>query len=358
MAFYPLDSDSQDEPISLKDLQADGRYDVKFAYSMHACKEVPEGVRMHLVLKFKYHESIIEPVLLGKKPTTNYEKQYGTPHRIFPYCVFNSLQEERISWTYQSDNGQVLERIEVMITVMKLSLKRYFPQVVSVICLKVGSDGTGNTGKVNFFPEGGGGRHNVDLSCFTKDTSEFCLKEDDPDSFSMCTYVRDLRQEAVGNIPNIYTRVYATMIFKDDHFQNSFRYTILSLVMLNSTILIGIETSPGTCSQTGLAIAFLTVGLLFSLPSDELTTAAIIVIAHAMYEMILTCCLTAEVWINEWSMRCFWLTLGCNSLATLLTLIYRWSELMKFNQLKYSIAQSVHCGEGMVGSFAKVDKLM
>lgn len=312
---------------------------------------------MHLVLKFKYDDTIIEEVLSSQKPTTNFEKRYGDSHRLFPYCLFNCLQEERISWTYQNNGGRVTERIELMVTLMKLSFSHYFPQVISVICLKVGTDGTGQTGRVNLLPEGSE-TPIVDTSCFTKQTSEFYLNRSDPESFTMKTYVRDLRKDTLGNHQGIYTRVYTTMIFDHDDFQNRFRYTVLSVVMLNATALIGLESNPGVCAQNGLAVAFLTVGLLFSLPNSDLCTAAVVIVSHCLYEMLLTAVVTVDVWKNGWSSRVWSGTLASNLVVTLATVLYKFAAMRRFSHLRRQITKAVRGGDGIIGSFAEVDQFI
>ena len=100
-------------------------------------RQVEGGIRLHLVLKFRYDEEIIEPVLYATKPARDYEKVYGSPVRIFPFCIFNSTEEVPISWTYQCRAGRVYERIEMYATVTMIRHDRFFPFELKLLALKV-----------------------------------------------------------------------------------------------------------------------------------------------------------------------------------------------------------------------------
>jgi len=350
------------EAITLQDLQKDGRFDVIFSYSLHACKDVCEGVRIHLVLKFKYDDTIIEPVLMVKKPDSQYEKRYGDAHRIFPYCIFNALAEEPVSWTYQNTNGRVYERIELYVLLTKLEFDRYYPQVLSVVCLKIGTDGTAKTGLVNLLPEMNvqTNEANVDVSCFKKETSDFTLDFTNPDNFTMKTYVRDLRQQTLGNLTGIYTRVYVTFVFEDTALFARFRSSILSCLILNTLAMVAMEESTDDASGVGLAIVFLTIGLLFCLPhgKEEFNTASVILIAHCLYELLVTCMIVFLIWADMWQSSNAVYVVGLNLLVTLLTAIFKRVESNKYARLHASIGNIVQGGSGLVGSFQQLDSLL
>jgi len=154
------------------------RRNVVHSYSLHAATEVEGGLKLHLVLKFRYDEALIEEYFGATKPSKAVEKRYGDAHRLFPYCIFNSIEETNISWTYQNKDGKVYERIELFVTVTSVTYSRYHPHILKLLCLKVGSDGTAKTGAINLRPElDEAGRPNVDFGVFKKETSEYRIAD-------------------------------------------------------------------------------------------------------------------------------------------------------------------------------------
>ena len=147
-----------------------GRVNVEHAFSLHNMVEVTSGVRLHLVLKFKYDESAIEAVFGATKPAKDVEKRYNEAFRLFPYCLFNSIDEVPLSWTYQNNGGRVYERVEVLVTLTDVRYMRHYPFELRLLNIKVGSDGTAKTGLVNLLPEvkKGTTTPNVDFGVFTK----------------------------------------------------------------------------------------------------------------------------------------------------------------------------------------------
>ena len=63
------------------------RRNVVHSYSLHAATEVEGGLKLHLVLKFRYDEALIEEYFGATKPSKAVEKRYGDAHRLFPYCI-------------------------------------------------------------------------------------------------------------------------------------------------------------------------------------------------------------------------------------------------------------------------------
>lgn len=149
------------------------RVNVEHAYSLHNMVEVEGGVRLHIVLKFKYDVENIETVFGASKPLADVQKLYGVAHRLFPYCIFNSIDEVPLSWTYQNNAGRVYERIEMLVTLTDVKYMRHYPFELRLLNIKVGSDGTAKTGRVNLLPEvkKGTTEPNVDFGVFTKATS-------------------------------------------------------------------------------------------------------------------------------------------------------------------------------------------
>ena len=69
---------------------------VHHAFSLHNMTSSDNGMQLHLVLKFRYDVSCI--ALFGaEKPEKDVENRYGDPRRLFPYCIFNSVEETPIS---------------------------------------------------------------------------------------------------------------------------------------------------------------------------------------------------------------------------------------------------------------------
>ena len=184
-------------------------------------------MKLHLVLKFWYHESLIKEFFGAKKPKEKIQKRYGTAHRLFPYCIFNSIEETPISWTYQeNDQGMVYERIELFTTVTYVQYMRYYPFVLKLLNLKVGTDGTAKTGVINLLPKLKKGKPDVDFGVFTKETSENRISDTGIDTGDVICrmVVRDLTENTLGNLAGIYTRVYTVFVFEAKWLENFAEY--------------------------------------------------------------------------------------------------------------------------------------
>ncbi len=146
------------------------------------------------VLKFRYDASLIEKCFGGIRPDEDVVKEYHSARRLYPFCVFNSLDEVPLSWTYQRnpETNQVYERAEYLMTVSSVSFLRYFPFELQLLNVKVGSDGTGKTGRVNLIPS-----PSVDFGIFQKPTSDWCVT--DPKNAVCRMVVRNLSDKTLGN---------------------------------------------------------------------------------------------------------------------------------------------------------------
>lgn len=263
------------------------RKNVEHAFSLHNMVPAPGGIRLHMVLKFKYDEELIESCFGAKKPDLDVVKMYNSAHRLFPYCIFNSVEESPISWTYQNNGGRVYERIELIATVTSVQYMRYFPFVLKLLNLKVGSDGTGKTGTINLLPERKKGTDvpNVDFGVFTKETSAYRIARDGVETGDVICrmVVRDLSGDSLGNLAGIYTRVYTVFFFEAPWLETFCTYIVFSTLMVHLTIFLP-RLALGDLIGTALAIALTAVALLFVMPpSNEFTTAEIVVLLQALY---------------------------------------------------------------------------
>ena len=263
------------------------RKNVDHSFSLHNMTSDGGGrMKLHLVLKFWYHESLIVEFFGAKKPEGKVEKRYGTAYRLFPYCIFNSIEETPISWTYQeNDQGMVYERIELFTTVTYVQYMRYYPFVLKLLNLKVGTDGTAKTGVINLLPKLKNGKPDVDFGVFKKETSEYRIPATGIDTGDVICrmVVRDLTENTLGNLSGIYTRVYTVFVFEALWLENFAKYIVLSTIMMHLTIFlpkVGLASTVGTV----LAVALTEVALLFVMPpTDELTTAESVIIVQVLY---------------------------------------------------------------------------
>ena len=259
------------------------RHEVRFAFSLHNATKTDEGFRFHCVLKFRYDVKLIGTCFGDERPEKNIEKRYGEPHRIFPYCIFNSLEEDPVSWTFQCDEGRVYERCELFCTLSDVTFHRYFPFSLRLVSLKVGTDGTAKTGLINLVPEMQPGTTvpNVDYGIFRKQTSEHRIAK--PDDAVMRMVVRDLSSVTEGNIAGIYTRCYATFFFEQKFSENLFKYIFISMLLLHTTYflpLLEINDMVGTV----ITLVLTEVAFFFVLPeTQEYTTTELVIIAHTLY---------------------------------------------------------------------------
>ena len=100
-------------------------------------------------------------------------------HRFFPFCIFNSVDETPIHWSYQRTGQGVLESMELFATLSTVQFRRYAPFMLNMIVVKLGTDGTYKTGKITLRPHCD--RHGVpimDCSTFRKQMSNYRLRHD------------------------------------------------------------------------------------------------------------------------------------------------------------------------------------
>ena len=364
-----------------------GRVNVNHSYSLHNMVEVEGGVRLHLVLKFKYDEDAIEKCFGAKKPEDDVVKLYSNAFRLFPYCLFNSVDETPLSWTYQNNNGRVYERIELLVTLTDVKYMRHYPFELRLLNLKVGSDGTAKTGLVNLLPEvkKGSFEPNVDFGVFKKKTSALQIGDDPVRNGNViCRMVmRDLTGEALGNMKGLYTRVYTVFFFVTPFWESLFQYIVLSTMLLHATMflpLFSIDNAFGTM----LAIVLTQVALLFSMPDTKgvFTTAETVVVAHAIYFLVIGYCLGMDKIVlanrqdpsssanatavtasaaGSLGLLVSDLTLTptvvavTNVFVTLCTVAYVVREYQKFTKLVQTIKAKFQSSHPLVGTYGDID---
>ena len=76
-------TESDSDPSIVRLLNSDERKDVEHAFSLHNMTSDGGGrMKLHLVLKFWYHENLIKEFFGAKKPKGKIQKRYT------PYCIF------------------------------------------------------------------------------------------------------------------------------------------------------------------------------------------------------------------------------------------------------------------------------
>lgn len=337
------------------------RVTVIHSFSLHAMTAVEGGLRLHIVLKFKYDESLIEGYFGATKPEADVEKRYGEAYRLFPYCIFNSIDEVPLSWTYQNKNGQVYERIELYVTVTFVKFSRYFPFVLKVLNLKVGADGTAKTGFINLMPElNKDGEPNVDFGVFTKKTSDFYIQPDAVQTGEVACrmVVRDLTASSLGNMSGIYTRVYTVFFFEANWMEDFFKFIIVSLClvwMIGYAPHLGFADSLATCMTCILT----QVALFFVIPQDESTvTAELLMIKHILYNFLVTFFVG---WIKSNEIDSVpaskWL-MWSNGILTVTTLMWIGYEFAQFRLLVAGVKGKFRSVHSIVGSFKDIDEII
>lgn len=276
-------------------LENPGRYTVKFSFSVHTMRMLECCMQLHLVLKFRYPADIIKPAFGAKQPAEDYVHEYGSSLRLFPYCIFNSVDEVPIRWMYQNNNGNVYERVELSATLTFVEYAKHFPFVLKLFPIKVGSDGTGKTGLINLVPDllPGTAVPNADLGVFTKSTSEFSIGGSDNATVSkkvVCRMlIRDLEDKSIGNIEGIYSRVYVVVFFEVPTVVNLVNYIIIPLLVTQlCTFYSSVEL--GDILSTILAMVLAFVALLFVMPhGQEVTLATEVLCVEICYCIVVGC---------------------------------------------------------------------
>ena len=339
------------------------RKTVHHAFSLHNMTSSDNGMQLHLVLKFRYDVSCI--ALFGaEKPENDVEKRYGDAHRLFPYCIFNSVEETPISWTYQLKGTEVNERIELFTTVTNVKYMRYYPFVLKLLNLKVGTDGTAQTGLINLLPEleKGTNEPKVDFGVFKKETSAYRIDKDGiKNGDVICRMVvRDLTAKTLGNFSGIYTRVYTVFFFEAKWVENFATYIVFSTIMMHLTVFLP-KLDLASLVGTVLAVALTEVALLFVMPpTDEFTTAECVVIVQSLYVIIqafvvgLACddeiSGTTDCVIQMWHMFI------ANMVVTVCTVAWCVLEYRRYKGLVRSIKDTFKSVHAYVGMFKDIDK--
>lgn len=352
----------QEEGIELSRIESvlgdESRVNVEHSYSFHNMVEVGEGIRLHAVLKFKYSAEHIESVFGAKKPQEDTVKEYGTANRLFPYCIFNSIDEVPLSWTYQNKDGRVYERIEVLVTVTDVKYMKYFPYELRLLSLKVGTDGTAKTGLVNLRPElqQGTWLPNVDFGVFTKTTSALRIGPRAVENGDViCRMVmRDLRTETLGNLQGLYTRVYTVFFFTTPPTENLCKFVLLCMVMTNlSSFLPLLEM--GDMLAIVLTIVLTQIALLFVMPhNQDFTLAETVISAHAIYVLLLGIFIAVLLWLEEEMIMTSYVVV-VNVAITVMTVAYVARQRWKFLQLVQTIKRKFQGPHPLVGSFTEID---
>lgn len=340
------------------------RIPVSFTFSLHNMSSVDGGMRLHLVLKFKYDDRCI-PLFGARRPENEVEKRYGEAHRLFPYCIFNSIDETPISWTYQNVAGKVYERVELFTTVTMIEYMRYYPFVLKVLNLKVGSDGTAKTGVLNLLPElkAGTNEPDVDFGVFTKGTSAYRIAPDGVETGDVICrmVVRDLTSESLGNLSGVYTRVYTILFFEASWIEDTVKYIIVSLLLLNLTLFLPAMEVADLIAIV-LAIALTEVALLFVMPhTNEVTTAESVLLGHATYVIAagfvvgLSCNQSDpdDDTASEVSLKHM---LFANAAMTLTTIAWCMKEYRAYRALVNIIKNKFRATHAFVGMFAEIDR--
>lgn len=276
-------SDGAGPSESLEGTQGDPS-EVEYGFSIHAVAKVDGGVRLHLVLKFHYRESLISK-FGAVKPGVPTEKSYQSSQRLFPYCIFNAIDEIPISWTYQNTDGMVRERIELYTTVTLIRFMRYFPFVLNLLTLKLGTDGTADTKHINLKPKR---REDFDITVFTRDTAEFKLRDAiQSDDFMVLPLARDLTVDPRGNFSGHYMRVYSVFFFHADWKEDLFKFIVLSTFLSSFSIWVP-RMEIGDGAATSLAIILAQVALIWVMPpTAEFTTSELIIACQIYFTMFL-----------------------------------------------------------------------
>ena len=266
---------------------------------------------------------------------------------------------------YQNKGGQVYERIELFTTVTSVQYMRYYPFVLKLLNLKLGSDGTAKTGVINLLPElkPGTTEPNVDFGVFTKETSAYRIAPNGIETGDVICrmVVRDLTGDSLGNLSGIYTRIYTVFFFEAPWVENFVNYCVFSTLMLHLTIFLP-RLDLASLIGTVLAVALTEVALLFVMPvTDEFTTAESVVLFQALYVIAmafvvgLTCDDaegagdTARCAVQQSHM------LVANVLITFVTVLWLMREYRAYLRLVSKIKGKFKSVHAFVGMFKDID---
>ena len=333
------------------------RRDVLFTFSLHNAVKSDDGFRLHLVLKFKYDVTTIEECFGVDRPSSSFEQRYGDPFRIFPFCLFNSIDESPISWTYQLTGERVYERCELFCTLSDVTFLRFFPFELRLVSLKVGTNGTAKTGLINLKPELlKDGKPNVDFGVFKKDTSVFRITK--PENAMMQMVIRDLSESNEGNISGIYTRCYTTFLFEQRFTENVIKFIAFSMILVLTTIYLPKFELSDIVSHV-LALVLMESFLYFVLPHTQgYTTTERVLIFHTLY--MLCELFVLGVLVDSWSMgSLWWLICTGNIGVTIMTCCFVAFEYSEYRAMRESILRKFDSiAMGYVAFYKPIDAII
>lgn len=288
-------------------LENPDRREVNFSFGILTMRQVGNGMQLHVEMNFRYESDLIEAYFGAKKPADDFVREYGTNTRLFPFMLFNSVEEVPILWAYQNDNGKVVERVELIITVTFVDFRRYYPFELKLLAIKVGTDGMGKTGLINIVPEVKKGTvavPDIDLSFATKSTSDFHLDERDISQKVVCAMViRDLKDVPVGNLAGIYTRSYTVLFFDSNPTINLISYVIIPVSLTQLCTFYSLMDL-GDLMATLLAVVLALVALLFVMPhAGQITLATEIICSQIVYVIVVGCVVASMTSRGIWEVE-------------------------------------------------------
>lgn len=343
------------------------RYDVDFATSFHTWAAVEEGVKMHMVLKFYYSLDLLPFIGIDKSEIdAAHDGESGTVIRRgrggcgawFPYCFFNALSEEHISWSIQKskDGRSLYERIEMYATVAMSCFADNFPFVLRILPIKIGVDGLAETHRINLKPKmSSNGQPDWNIQLFLRKTSEFQLMSTH-DAYAMMLASADSDEIQSGRF---FTRGYQLFFFNCATGENLLKFIGIStcIFFLFSFYPAYAMIDEETYTVEGLVGAASTavladVALLFVVPDEGgFTVAEKVIVLHCLMIVVVTAVLCPGYFDQWWHLAVT--DLCVLSLTTALVL----RGYMQFYRTKHEIKKLIDTQEGHT-DFDEIDRLL
>lgn len=383
-----------------RSLAENNRHNVEFSFSCagYVWDEGSGTVRLNLVVKFRFNSATLKLLVLPEDfkidklvPGFSIKSYDSGIHKIIPWSFTRATEWTPLVWSFVinepntskdfSESGEkdlnCYERMELIATIPLLHFTRYFPFTVQVLAVRICLDGTGESSRLNLLPRRTkiGDFPDVDLDVFTAKTSQLRLSkvQKDPDSEIKSTddanVMTMIRQQKVGGVEGVFTRVYAVMLFSDgvQGFENFFKYIMISSI-LSFFIPLSLSAEDITMEQyrgDGVvpSIVLTQAALLFILPDkkNEFNSTEMIIVIQMIVGMSVHIYLCLQYPSNDMLINCeyhnaLYVMSGMVGVCMLLLIHAYFKHLILKNRIKTaSAAVDDSCD---YGNYERVEKMI
>lgn len=111
-----------------------------------------------------------------------------------------------------------------------MSFSQYYPFELKVLSIKIGTDGTFETGKINLLPlTDQEGKSKLDLGVFGCDSNNYCSKNSD---YYCKVAVKSMDKSTLSNLSENQLRVYTSFFYESLWLENTFKFIVVPALLM------------------------------------------------------------------------------------------------------------------------------